>query len=102
MRNIRNGDGKLELSPAVLGTIITACLAAGSGGAVYFTHGGATASGQAQAVTQGNLLDVRVAILEERARLSAESLTEIKQGVREIKAAAEAIDKKLDRHLARQ
>ncbi len=66
---------------------------------MYVTRGGATASGQAQAVTQGNLLDVRVAILEERARLSAESLTEIKQGVKEIKAAADTIDKKLDRHL---
>jgi len=96
---MRNGDGKFELTPAILGTIIAACLAVGSGGAFYAARGGATAAKQDAAVTQSSLLDVRVAILEERARLSAEALTEIKQSLREIQAGVVALDKRLERHV---
>jgi hypothetical protein len=37
----RNGDGKIELSPSVLGIIISACLAVGSGGAFYASRASA-------------------------------------------------------------
>ena len=96
---MRNGDGKFELTPAILGTIIATCLAIGSGGAFYAVRGGATSAKQDAAVTQSSLLDVRVAILEERARLSAEALTEIKQSLREIQAGVLAVDKRIERHV---
>ena len=96
---MRNGDGKLELTPAVLGTIIATCLAVGSGGAFFATRGGATAAGQASAAVTGNHTDARIATLEERARLSAEALTEIKQSLREIQAGVVALDKRIERHV---
>jgi hypothetical protein len=93
-------DGKVELSQAALAAVVTACLAVGSGGAFYATRGTATSAGQSQAVTASNLLDVRVAILEERARLSAETLAEIKQTLRDIQSGVSAVDKKIDKHLS--
>jgi hypothetical protein len=93
---MRNGDGKFELTPALLGTIIAACLAVGSGGAFYASRGGATSAGQAASISQTSQIDVRVAILEERARVAAESTAEIKQTLHEIQLGVAALEKKID------
>ena len=91
----RNDSGRLEISPAILGTIITACLAVGSGGAFAVSRGNTSA--EASAVMRS---DSRIAVLEERSNAQGKRYDEIALALKELSGKMTEMNSKIDRHMS--
>ena len=88
----RNEDGRITLTPTVLGVIVSACLAVGSGGAFAVNSGTkAEPVEQAKAVsielnTHRNADDARDAVQNEQIRALTERLTRMEELLQRILA----------------
>ena len=89
---MRNSDGHLVLSKTVLGTIITACIAAGSGGAFVANKASAAPSDALQA----SVLE-HVRVDEGRDAKTQAEIQALRDQLNRIEEALRRVDDKLDR-----
>lgn len=85
----RNSDGHLVISKTVLGTIISACIAAGGGGA-WFTTATAGESVSAKVVEHQRLDDARDAV-------AAAQIQALKEQLNRMEQTLNKLDDKIDR-----